>query len=121
MMVYNCVEFPKNCVECPIRYLMGGCRIADNCVRSALEIPVDCPFEPAEPVVPGIVDCGVYHAPPNSYSVAECICLMCLKRFIDVRPEGLLLKDMECPGCHKTGFIIETGEYLTDADENGNR
>ena len=81
-------------------------------------IPVDCPFEPAEPVIPGAESSGVFHAPPNAYTDAECICLMCLKRFIDVRPEGLLLKDMECPGCHQVGYIIETGEYLTENSEN---
>ena len=113
MIVMN-EDFPLNCNACPIRQRIG-CNLA--VFKPGVNwIPVECPFEPAEPVIPDAESCGVFHAPPNAYTVAECICLMCLKRFIDVRPEGLLLKDMECPGCHKTGFVIETGEYMTGDD-----
>lgn len=114
MIVFN-ADFPENCLKCPIHEAIG-CEISAR-NPNPMVVPVECPFEPAEPVIPGLEDCGVYHAPPNSYTVAECICLMCLKRFIDVRPEGVLLKDMECPECHRTGFIIETGEYMVDDSE----
>ena len=117
MIVMN-ENFPDNCLSCPVRKRIG-CAVAENSgvFEGIIDgIPLDCPFEPAEPVIPDAESCGVYHAPPNAYTVAEWICLMCLKRFIDVRPEGLLLKDMECPGCHKTGFVIETGEYMTGDD-----
>ena len=119
MIVMN-ENFPSNCLSCPVRKRIG-CAVAENSgvFEGIIEgIPLDCPFEPAEPVIPGAESSGVFHTPPNSYTVAECICLMCLKRFIDVRPEGLLLKDMECPGCHQVGYIIETGEYLTENSEN---
>jgi hypothetical protein len=46
--------------------------------------------------------------------VAECICVKCLARFIDVRPEGVLLKDMECPECGNVGCVIQTGQPLED-------
>jgi len=100
-------EFPDSCLNCPIRQRIG-CNIAAN--RGIfLEVPSDCPFEPAYPV-----DETGAAKESNGFEVAEMVCLMCLKRFIDVRPVGLLLKDMECPGCHKTGFIIETGEYMVN-------
>ena len=48
--------------------------------------------------------------------ISEVICVRCCRRWLAVRPEGTLLKDMECPGCHKTGAVIETGEEI---DEEG--
>ena len=30
------------------------------------------------------------------HKVSEVICVRCCKRWIDVRPEGTLLKDLEC-------------------------
>ena len=111
MIVMN-EPFPENCGVCPIRKRIG-CAVAE--FKPGIDwIPLDCPFEPAEPVIPGAESCGVFQAPPESYTVAEMICLMCLKRFIDVRPEGLLLKNMKCPGCHNVGYLIETGEYMVD-------
>lgn len=50
------------------------------------------------------------------HKVSEVICVKCGKRWIDVRPEGVLLKDMECAGCGLTGFVIETGEEINDED-----
>ena len=46
---------------------------------------------------------------PHRYS--EVICIKCHHRYICVRPEIVLLKDLECENCGK-GFIIETGEIL---------
>lgn len=47
---------------------------------------------------------------PHKYS--ETICVKCGYRSIDVRPVGVLLKNLECGGCHKIGFVIETGEEI---------
>jgi hypothetical protein len=47
--------------------------------------------------------------------VSEVICVKCGHRQISVRPEGTLLKDLECGGCHKQGFVIETGQVIDDA------
>ena len=115
MIVMN-EAFPENCGVCPIRKKIG-CAIARFNIGENL-IPAECPFEPAEPVVPGDESCGVFRNPPEYYTVAEMICLMCTKRFIDVRPEGLLLKDMVCPGCGLKGYIIETGEYLAAENDS---
>ena len=46
------------------------------------------------------------------HKVSETICVDCGYRCIDVRPVLVLLKNLECGGCGKTGFIIETGEVL---------
>lgn len=46
--------------------------------------------------------------------VSEVICVKCGKRWIDVRPETVLLKDMECPNCG-AGWVIETGQTLEGA------
>jgi len=47
--------------------------------------------------------------------VSEVVCLKCLKRWIAVRPEETLLKDLECPQCGEIGFAIETGEMLKES------
>ncbi len=48
------------------------------------------------------------------HKVSVVICLGCLKRFVSVRPVKTLLKDLECPQCHKRGFVIETGETIDE-------
>lgn len=53
---------------------------------------------------------------PVPHIVQEVICIRCKKRFIDVRPEAVWLKDCECPKCHKTGFLIATGQIINDED-----
>lgn len=50
---------------------------------------------------------------PHKFS--EVICIKCGKRWIAVRPEITLLKDLECENCGQ-GFVIETGEVV----DNGN-
>lgn len=107
MIVFN-ADFPKTCKECPIRAKIG-CDLSYT-REGILEhfIHPDCPFESAEPVNPAEAAGG------GGYEVAEMICLKCGYRFIDARPVGLLLKDMVCPRCNHQGFIIETGEYMTD-------
>ena len=43
--------------------------------------------------------------------VSEVICIQCCKRWISVRPEETLLKDIECLDCGQ-GAVIETGQLL---------
>ena len=50
------------------------------------------------------------------HKVSEVICVRCCRRWIDVRPEGTMLKDLECPGCGQAGGVIETGEEINDQD-----
>ena len=50
-----------------------------------------------------------------SHKVSEVICVKCGHRWIAVRPENVLLKELECPECGR-GFVIETGEEI---DHNG--
>lgn len=45
------------------------------------------------------------------HSVSEVICVKCGKRWISVRPEGMLLKDIDCENCG-AGYVIETGQVL---------
>jgi len=40
------------------------------------------------------------------------ICLECRTRWIAVRPIQTKLQELECPGCSRTKFTIETGERL---------
>lgn len=48
--------------------------------------------------------------------VSEVVCLKCLHRWIDVRPEGTPLKNLECGFCGKIGYVIETGEVMNADD-----
>ena len=116
MIVFD-ADFPENCGVCPIRNITGGCWIAEKNLRSNEMVPEECPFEPAKPVDVSAVAEAVEES-SGGFEVAEMICLMCLKRFIDVRPVGILLKNIECPGCHRSGFIIETGEYMTENNDS---
>lgn len=50
------------------------------------------------------------------HKVSETICVKCGHRQIDVRPVDTLLKDLECPECGRVGFIIETGEEISEED-----
>ena len=45
------------------------------------------------------------------HKVSEVMCVFCFRRWIAVRPVGVLLKEMDCPSCG-SGFIIETGEEI---------
>ena len=47
------------------------------------------------------------------HKVSEVICVKCGLRWIPVRPEKTLLKELECPKCGQ-GFVIETGEEMGD-------
>jgi len=46
--------------------------------------------------------------------IQECICLKCFYRWLDVRPVGTKLSDLECPSCHKVWYVIGTGEQIED-------
>ena len=45
------------------------------------------------------------------HTVAEVMCVKCLKRWVAVYPTACLLKNLECPNCGK-GFVIKTGEEI---------
>lgn len=53
--------------------------------------------------------------PKEPHEVSEVICIRCGKRWISARPEGTLLKDIQCPNCG-AGFVIETGQDLGVAE-----
>lgn len=53
------------------------------------------------------------------YKASEIVCLKCLHRWIAVRPEGVLLKKLECPNCGERGFAIETGEEMPEELQDG--
>lgn len=42
--------------------------------------------------------------------VHEVMCWACGRRWIAVHPARTLLKELECPGCGKTGFVFVTGQ-----------
>ena len=46
------------------------------------------------------------------HRVTEVICINCKYRWLSVRPEVTLLKELECPNCHEQGYTIETGEII---------
>lgn len=46
------------------------------------------------------------------HRVSEVVCVKCHYRWVAVRPDGCCLKHLECGGCHKTGYVIETGEVM---------
>lgn len=50
------------------------------------------------------------------HKVSEVMCVRCVRRWIDVRPVGLQLKDLMCAGCGQTGGVIETGEDIREED-----
>lgn len=48
------------------------------------------------------------------YLVSELMCISCQNRWVDVHPEQVWLKDLECPHCGKKGFLISTGQIIDD-------
>ena len=46
------------------------------------------------------------------HRVCEVICVKCRFRCVAVAPAETPLKDYECGGCGKTGFIINTGQEM---------
>jgi hypothetical protein len=52
-----------------------------------------------------------------SHKVSEVICIKCYHRWIAVRPVVTRLKDLACPNCNNSGYVIETEED-TEQDLN---
>ena len=50
----------------------------------------------------------------TEYEIAHVICLKCYKRWLATYPDGTLLVDLECPQCHEQGYVIKTGQSLSD-------
>lgn len=48
------------------------------------------------------------------HEISEVICLKCLNRWIAVYPEEVLLKELQCPKCAETGYVIKTGQTLPE-------
>lgn len=48
------------------------------------------------------------------HEISEVICLKCLNRWIAVYPEEVLLKELQCPKCEETGYVIKTGQTLPE-------
>ena len=46
------------------------------------------------------------------HNVAELICVKCLHRGLCVWPERTYMRDLECPGCGQSGYLINTGEEI---------
>ena len=53
-----------------------------------------------------------YKEENTPHIVHEAVCLYCLHRWIEVRPQGSLLKSLECPSCRKRGYVIATGQEI---------
>lgn len=61
-----------------------------------------------------VLDFNEYKENNTAHIVHEAICLSCLHRWIEVRPQKSLMKDLECPKCGKSGYVIATGQELTE-------
>lgn len=65
-----------------------------------------------------VINLNDYKENNQPHIIHEAICVSCLHRWIEVRPEGTLLKDLECPSCGKRGYVISTGqEFNTEVEE----
>jgi hypothetical protein len=57
-----------------------------------------------------------YKEENTPHIVQEVVCLKCLHRWIAVRPQGTMLKDLKCANlsflCGVTGYVIATGQEL---------
>ena len=50
------------------------------------------------------------------HEVSEVICLKCLRRWIAVYPEDMLLKEIDCK-CGEVGYVIKTGQTIPQESE----
>ena len=50
------------------------------------------------------------------HEVCELMCWHCGKRYIGAFPEQTLLKQLECPQCHRTGYMFKTGQTVIPDD-----
>jgi len=46
------------------------------------------------------------------HEACELMCWHCGKRYIGLFPEQTLLKQLECPQCHRTGHMFKTGQTV---------
>ena len=53
---------------------------------------------------------------PSGYNICEVICIGCKHRWIAVYPDGVLLKELQCPSCKEQGYVIQTGQEITEED-----
>ncbi len=53
----------------------------------------------------------------RDHRLSHVICLKCHHRWLGLRPANVKLIELECPNCNKQGFVIETGEILTDEED----
>lgn len=54
------------------------------------------------------------------HAVSEVICVKCGERWVSVRPEKTLLKNIECKTCG-AGYVIETGQILEIYEDTQHR
>lgn len=59
-----------------------------------------------------ILDFNEYKENNTPHLVHEAMCLWCFHRWIAVRPQGSLLKNLDCPCCGGKGGVINTGEEM---------
>lgn len=78
--------------------IKNGCMICDHLLCEGKNEPINI-----EAKLPHIVQ--------------ETMCVKCLHRWIDVRPESTWLKNCECPNCGEIGYVIGTGQILPNEDE----
>ena len=50
------------------------------------------------------------------HDVAEVICINCKKRWVAVYPSDVLLKELQCPKCKQFGYVIMTGQQISEKD-----
>jgi hypothetical protein len=51
------------------------------------------------------------------HDVSEVICVQCGHRWLAARPSATLLKNIQCPGCDRIGYVIETGQVIEEGKE----
>ena len=124
----------RKCEECPVGFYIGCAIELKQEAFKALERNEadgckDCKFHPLSMTAYPCFKCkrnftdywtrkmnkvvGIDENKPHK--VSEVICVKCGKRWISVRPEGTLLKDLECEDCG-SGYVVETGEVMYDGE-----
>ena len=53
-----------------------------------------------------------YKENKTPHIVQEVMCVSCFHRWVCVRPQGSLLKELECPKCGKVGYVLATGQEI---------
>lgn len=63
-----------------------------------------------------IMDFNEYKEEHTPHLVHEAVCLKCFHRFIVCYPEKTLLKELECGNCGEVGYVIATGQEISEED-----